>query len=144
MAIDVSGSMKSRGINGKPYSIQCQAAAQALAFTLAQMRSNVHLLAFNKEGYVAIETGNTFSEFEKKMDTLSLKHSESSDCTEPLKWAQKQEIKDIDAFIVLTVNENVGNRNEVVVALKQYKKLQWKTQLQVHCLHNECYQNFFR
>ena len=121
VAIDVSGSMKSSGINGKPWTLKCQVAAQAVAFTLARMGSNVHLLAFNKNGYDPLEASGDFEKFKKDMESLSLQPSKTSDCTEPLKWAQTQEIKDIEAFVVFTVNKNVGKRNEVAEALKLYR-----------------------
>ena len=121
VAIDTSGSMTRRGINGKSWAIKCIAAAQAVAFTLAKMGRNVQLLAFNENGHVALEAGSDFHDFVGTMKKLPLKGTAKSDCTEPLKWAQQQERKDVEAFVVFTVNENVGNRNEPVAAIKLYR-----------------------
>ena len=126
LAIDVSESMKSTQINGKSWAeeIKCHKAARAVAFTLAKMGSNTQLLAFNANGYVTLQAGDDFSKF--VADETGLTPSKTSDCTEPLKWAQTQERKDIDAFIVFTVNRNVGGRNEVAEALKLYREFSGK------------------
>ena len=127
LAIDVSDSMKSTQINGKSWAeeIKCHKAARAVAFTLAKMGSNdTQLLAFNANRCVTLQAGDDFSKF--VADDTGLTPSKTSDCTEPLKWAQKEERKDIDAFIVFTVNINVGGRNEVAEALKLYREFSGK------------------
>ena len=126
VAIDVSGWMATSDINGKSWAMKCQEAAQAVAFTLAKMGANAQLLAFNEKGHVALQADDDFNKFVDDIGKIALQYSQISDCTEPLKWAQKEERKDIDAFVVFTVNINFGDRNEVAEALKLYRDFSGK------------------
>ena len=129
VAIDISSFMKESGINGKDWAIKCIPAAQAAAFTLAKMGSNAHLLAFSANQNVALEIGSDFQDFLGKMDDVmneidrneERQNGDATDCTKPLIWAQKQERKDIEAFVVFTVNKNVGSRIQTVEAIQKYR-----------------------
>lgn len=128
VAIDVSRSMlktaneERQGTNGNKDKINCLQASQAVAYTLAKMAQSIHLVVFNKNGCRKVDGYETFADFQSKIKKIKLEESQKSDCNEPLKWAQEEELKDIDAFVVFTVSELVGGRIEPVQGITEYRK----------------------
>lgn len=121
VAIDVSGSMKAK-VNGTKYGIECRTAAASIAFALAKTGNSIDIVMFSKKGCKVLDSSDTdFNNFLSKIKETSLGEFQDSDCTEPLKWAIKQNKTDIEAFVVFTVNENVKEVNEPVEGLQRYR-----------------------
>ena len=132
VAIDVSESMAKLVPGPKPErDYMYLDAAAAVGYTFAKIGTNVDVIIFNAKGSLKMEIidSTTFEEFKKCVRKRSaindpdkfLEFSKGTDCTEPFRWSQEAKRRDIDAFVVLTVNENVPGRIEPVEALVKYR-----------------------
>ena len=106
-------------------------AAAAVGYTFAKIGTNVDVIIFNAKGSLKMEIidSTTFEEFKECVHkhcaindpNKFLEFSRGTDCTEPFRWSQEAKRRDKDAFVVLTVNENVPGRIEPVEALVKYR-----------------------
>ena len=128
VAVDVSQSMeKTPAGETCTGEINCLTVAAAMAFTLAKMASSVDIITLDHKNSEMMDSSTDFKEFRNNINKRQgtdgkLEFSKAVDCSEPFRWAQSAEKKDIDAFVVLTVNENVSGRSEAVQALHYYRK----------------------
>ena len=106
-------------------------AAAAVGYTFVKIGTNVDVIIFNAKGSLKMEIidSTTFEKFKKCVHKCSaidvsnkcLGFTEGADCSEPFRWSQEAKRSDIDAFVVLTVNQNVPGRIEPVEALMKYR-----------------------
>ena len=106
-------------------------AAAAVGYTFAKVGTNVDVIIFNAKGSLKMEIidSTTFEKFKECVHNRCaidvpdkfLEISKGTDCSEPFRSFQEAKRSDIDAFVVLTVNDNVPGRIEPVEALVKYR-----------------------
>jgi 60 kDa SS-A/Ro ribonucleoprotein len=116
IGLDISSSMKSIAYGN----ITARSIADVITLACAKAGKETHLYAFTKDlTKVPLSQEETISSLAKKINSLSFG---ATDCSMPIKHALKEKIK-VDAFIILTDNENnpgSGNPSEL---LEKYRKI---------------------
>jgi len=117
LALDVSGSMGSP-MMGSP--ISCAEASTAMALVTAKVEKDYEIMGFSTN-FIDLKIKPTDSLADAMRKTTRLNFG-GTDCSMPMTWAAKQEIKNIHGFVVYTDNETWAGPIHPSQALKQYRK----------------------
>ena len=118
VAIDVSGSMRSKACAGSPVLSAVEAAA-AVATFLVRTESKIHVMAFDTEmREFAISRRDRLDDVIAKVNQWG----GGTDLSLPILYALKKNLH-VDAIIILTDNETWAGKQHNVQALYQYRSL---------------------
>lgn len=118
LALDVSGSMTWGNIAGVP-GLTPRSGSAAMALITAAVEPNHHILGFSNQLVdVGLRKGMTLDQAIDKIERIPMG---STDCSLPMKWAEKQNAK-VEAFQVYTDSEtNAYHGEQPAAVLKRYR-----------------------
>lgn len=119
VAIDGSGSMES-GISGYDY-ISCRHAAVMMALAAVRSELKTYVVGFSDYAW-PVPIGKQDS-FRSAMQVFNDKIvPTSTDCAAPINLAIREQLLDVDAFVLYTDNESWAGSNHVAEAIRDYNR----------------------
>ena len=120
LALDVSGSMHWTQCAGTPV-LSAREASAAMALLIARTEAEAPIIMGFSDEFIPLNISPR-QRLDDALKAISDLPFGATDCSLPMRWAMKQEIADVDTFVVFTDNGTWAGEVHPVQALRRYRE----------------------